>query len=99
MNGDQVIIRGVEAKMNQVLINGIELPSTDMNDRSTNLGFISSNLLSSIEVVKALTPDLDANAIGGVVNLRLREAPENFHFDGQGRVEIPALDRFQGVRN
>ncbi|HTX20008.1 MAG TPA: TonB-dependent receptor [Bacteroidota bacterium] len=81
MNGDEVVIRGVEAKLNQVLINGVELPSTDMNDRSTNLGFISSNMLSGIEVVKALTPDLDANAIGGVVNLRLREAPENPHFD------------------
>ena len=81
MNGDQVVIRGVEAKLNEVLINGVQLPSTDMNDRSTNLGFISSNMLSGIEVVKALTPDMDANAIGGVVNLRLRTAPENFHFD------------------
>ena len=81
MNGDQVVIRGVEAKLNQILINGIELPSTDMNNRATNLGFISSNLLSGIEVVKALTPDMDANAVGGVVNLRLREAPAGPHFD------------------
>ena len=81
MNGDQVVIRGVQAKLNQILINGIELPSTDMNNRATNLGFISSNLLSGIEVIKALTPDMDANTIGGVVNLRLREAPSGFHFD------------------
>jgi len=81
MNGDQVVIRGVQAKLNQVLINGIEMPSTDMNNRSTNLGFISSNLLSSIEVIKAVTPDMDANTIGGVVNLRLREAPTGLHFD------------------
>jgi len=81
MNGDQVVIRGVQAKLNQVLINGIELPSTDMNNRSTNLGFISSNLLSGIEVVKALTPDMDANTVGGVVNLRVREAPSGLHFD------------------
>ncbi|HUK99577.1 MAG TPA: TonB-dependent receptor [Nitrospirota bacterium] len=81
MNGDEVVIRGVQAKLNQVLINGIELPSTDMNNRATNLGFISSNLLSGIEVVKALTPDMDANTVGGVVNLRLREAPSGLHFD------------------
>ena len=81
MNGDQVVIRGIQAKLNTVLINGIQLPSTDMNDRSTNLGFISSNMLSGIEVIKALTPDLDANAIGGVVNLKLREAPNDLHFD------------------
>ena len=81
MNGDQIVIRGVEAKFNQVLINGIQLPSTDVENRATNLGFISSNMLSGIEVIKSLTPDLDANAIGGVINLRLRQAPENFHFD------------------
>lgn len=81
MNGDQIVIRGVQAKLNQILINGIELPSTDMDDRSTNLGFISSNLLSSIEVIKAITPDMDANTIGGVVNLKLREAPTGFRFD------------------
>ncbi len=81
MNGDQVVIRGVQAKLNQILLNGVELPSTDMNTRATDLGFISSNLLSGIEVVKALTPDMDANALGGVVNLRLREAPSGLHFD------------------
>ena len=81
MNGDKVVIRGVEAKLNQVLINGIQLPSTDMNNRSTNLGFISSNLLSGIEVIKAITPDMDANTIGGVVNLKLREAQSGLHFD------------------
>ncbi len=81
MNGDQVVIRGAQAKLNQILINGIELPSTDMNTRATDLGFISSNLLSGIEVTKALTPDMDANALGGVVNLELREAPTGFHFD------------------
>ncbi len=81
MNGDQVVIRGVQAKLNQILLNGIELPSTDMNNRATDLGFISSNLLSGIEVIKALTPDMDANALGGVVNLRLREAPSGLHFD------------------
>jgi len=81
MNGDQVVIRGIHARNNLVLVNGIQLPSTDENTRATNLGFFSSNMLSSIEVTKVLTPDMDANAIGGVVNLRLREAPSNFHLD------------------
>jgi TonB-dependent receptor len=81
MNGDQIVIRGIQAKNNIILVNGIQLPSTDLNTRSVDLGFISSNMLSSIEVIKALTPDMDANSIGGVVNLRLMEAPQNFHFD------------------
>ena len=81
MNGDQVVIRGAQAKLNEILLNGVQLPSTGMNDRATDLGFISSNMLSSIQVTKVLTPDMDANAIGGVVNLKLRQAPEDFHLD------------------
>jgi TonB-dependent receptor len=102
MNGDQIVIRGIQAKLNQVLINGIELPSTDMNTtpntstRATNLGFISSNLLSGIEVIKVITPDMDANTIGGVVNLRLREAPTNLHFDALAQGNYDASEHVGG---
>ena len=93
MNGDQVVIRGVEAKLNQVLINGIEMPSTDFNNRSTNLGFISSNMLAGIEVIKAITPDMDANTIGGVVNLKLASAQPGLHFDVMAQGNYNSTDR------
>ncbi|MFH1197821.1 MAG: TonB-dependent receptor [bacterium] len=93
MNGDQVVVRGIQAKQNLIMINGIQLPSTDINNRATNLGFISSNMLSGIEVVKVLTPDMDANAIGGIVNLRLREAPSDFHFDMLSQGSVNHQDR------
>ena len=93
MNGDQVVVRGIQAKQNLILVNGIQLPSTDINTRATNLGFISSNMLSGIEVIKVITPDMDANAIGGVVNLRLREAPSNFHFDALSQGSLNHQDR------
>ena len=79
-NGDQIVVRGIEAKYNTVTVNGVQLPSTT-TDRSTSLGFISSNMLAGIEVSKAVTPAMDANTIGGNVNLRLREAPEGLHYD------------------
>ncbi|MEG8946579.1 TonB-dependent receptor [Rosettibacter firmus] len=93
MDGDKIVVRGIQAKQNVILMNGIQLPSTDMNDRSVNLGFISSNMLSGIEVIKVLTPDMDANAIGGVVNLRIMEAPENFHFDVLSQGTYNSQDR------
>ena len=80
-SGDKIVIRGMQAKLNTISVNGIQLPSTDQNDRSTNLGFISSNMLAGIDVTKALTPDMEANATGGAVNLRLREAPSGLKFD------------------
>ena len=35
---------------------------------------ISSSMLNGIEVTKAITPDMDAALIGGVVNFSLRKA-------------------------
>ena len=79
LDGSKVVIRGIESKMNKIMINGIEMPSTESTTRSTDLGIVSANMLSGIEVFKTLTPDMDADAIGGVVNLRLRSAPNGFH--------------------
>ena len=41
-----------------------------------------SELLQSIEVAKALTPDMDADSIGGSVNLVMKQAPEKFRLFG-----------------
>lgn len=43
-------------------------------DRATDLSMISSNMLGGIEVVKAITPDMDATVFGGVVNFTMRKA-------------------------
>ncbi|MCC6399039.1 MAG: carboxypeptidase-like regulatory domain-containing protein, partial [Bacteroidetes bacterium] len=46
------------------------------NDRSADLSLISSNMLDGIELKKANTPDMDADVLGGTVDLKLKEAPE-----------------------
>ncbi|MDG5766213.1 TonB-dependent receptor [Balneolales bacterium ANBcel1] len=92
-HGDKIVIRGMQAKLNTVSVNGIQLPSTDQNDRSTNLGFISSNMLDGIDVTKAVTPDMEANATGGAVNLRLREAPSGLKFDALVQGSYNTQDR------
>lgn len=71
---DEVVIRGLAPKYNSIMINGVQLPSSDPADASVDLSMISSNALGSMEVAKTVTPDMDANVIGGVVNLELREA-------------------------
>ncbi len=80
LSGSQVVIRGIQPKMNKILINGVEMPSTEANTRGVSLDMISSNMLSGIEVFKTVTPDMDADAVGGVVNLRFQEAPEGLKY-------------------
>jgi TonB-dependent receptor len=51
------------------------------NDRSVDLTMISPYMIRMISVYKSLTPDMNANSIGGTVNMELREAPSDLHFD------------------
>ena len=51
------------------------------NDRSVDLTMISPYMLRTIAVYKSLTPDMNANSIGGTVNMELREAPSGWHTD------------------
>lgn len=73
---NKIVIRGLSPKYNNVTIEGIKMASTGDFDRSVDLSLLQSELLSGIEVSKSLRPDMDADALGGTVNLRLLEAPE-----------------------
>lgn len=79
--GQKVIVRGLSPRFNAITVNGERIPSTDPLDRSVDLSMISPDLLSGIEVFKALTPDKDADAVGGTVNLVLKRAPAAFRGD------------------
>lgn len=74
--GSKVIIRGLSPKYNSITINGVKLPSDNGTNRSVDLSMISSELLSGIEVYKQPLPNLDAESIGGTVNLNIRKASD-----------------------
>ncbi len=96
LTGSQIVIRGIQPKMNKILINGVEMPSTEANNRASSIGMVSANMLSGIEVFKTLTPDMDADAIGGVVNLKLREAPSGLHYNAMVQGTYNAQEKYIG---
>ena len=75
--GYAVVIRGMAPQYNQITINGMQMGSSNPNDRSTNLSMISSSVLQGIKVSKTVTADMDANVIGGVVDFDMREASKD----------------------
>jgi TonB-dependent receptor len=77
--GQKVTIRGMAPQYNVMMVNGVRLESTDRDNRSVDLNMIAPNILSGIEVKKALTADMDADAVGGTVNLRIGKAKEGLH--------------------
>ncbi len=76
----QVTIRGIQPQYNEVAIDNVPLASEGTN-RAVDLSMINPYMLQSIEVYKTLTPDMNADAIGGYVNMELKEAPKGFHTD------------------
>jgi TonB-dependent receptor len=72
--GRYILIRGTEARLNSVLLDGERIPAPEGETRQVQLDAVPADQLQSIEVSKALTPDMDADAIGGVVNLVTKQA-------------------------
>lgn len=69
------LIRGTEPRLNSVMVNGERVPSAEAEVREVQLDLVPSDMVAQVEVVKALTPDMDADAIGGAVNIVTRAAP------------------------
>ena len=73
--GRYVLVRGTEPRLNSTTVNGERLPSPEGAVRNVALDTIPADLLEAIQVSKALTPDMDGDAIGGTVDLVTRRAP------------------------
>jgi len=72
--GRYVQIRGMDASLNTLSIDGMRVPSPEPSARQTPMDVIPSDMVAAIQVSKTLTPDLDADAIGGNANLITRTA-------------------------
>ena len=87
---NQIVLRGLSPQFSTVTVDGVRLASTDANDQGIDLSTISQGSLAGIELYKALTPDKDADAIAGNVNLVTRKAPSK---------RLLKLEAFGGYNN
>lgn len=68
--GRFVSVRGLSPDLNSVSINGMQTPSPESGRRAVALDVIPADLVESLIVTKSLTPDMDADAIGGSVEVK-----------------------------
>ena len=94
---DKVVVRGLSPQFNNVTIEGVPMTSTsgglaagntnngysNYSDRSVDLGMLTDDVVKGVELSKSLRADMDANALGGTINLTLKEAPSGLHEDLQ----------------
>ena len=77
--GRFVRVRGLGADLNSVTINGTLVPAPESDRRAVAMDVLPSELIQSLSVVKTLTPDMDANSLGGTIEV---ESLSGFDHDG-----------------
>lgn len=73
---NKIMLRGLNQNMTTVTVDGIKLSPTDADSRGIDLSTISQGSLSGIVLSKAITSDMEAEAIAGNVNFVTKVAPE-----------------------
>ncbi|MCE7073105.1 TonB-dependent receptor [Dyadobacter sp. CY327] len=81
-DGQHAILRGMDKRYNYTLVNGVKIPSPDNKYRYVPLDIFPSDLLDRLEVYKALTPSMEGDAVGGAINMVMKDAPDHFTVSG-----------------
>lgn len=90
--GRYVSIRGLNPSFTLGTFDGATMASAERGNRQLNMEAIPSTAVKRIEVIKSRTPDLDGNAIGGLVNLVTRSAFDHPGLYAAGNVFIGTSD-------
>src|SRR6266481_487591 len=74
--GKYVQVRGTEPRLTSVTINGINVPSPENFARQIKLDAVPADIVESVEINKTLQANMDADGIGGSVNMVTKTAGE-----------------------
>ncbi|SEK81920.1 TonB-dependent receptor [Pseudoxanthomonas sp. GM95] len=78
--GRYVVVRGLDAALNSVTVDGLSIGTPESDNRSTPLDLIPSESTERLKVVKSPTPDMPGDSIGGAIEIESASA-----FDRDGR--------------
>lgn len=89
--GRYPIIRGMDKRYINTLVNGIKISSPDNKSRFIPLDLFPAELLERLEVSKTLTPSMEGDAIGGTINLVMKDAPAKTLFQANVAIGYNAI--------
>jgi TonB-dependent receptor len=72
--GQYVQIRGTEPRLSNTTIDGVVVPGPDPDVRQVDLDTIPAGIVGAIAINKTLSANQDGDAIGGSVDLRIKQA-------------------------
>ncbi|HAF27989.1 MAG TPA: hypothetical protein DCG75_02980 [Bacteroidales bacterium] len=94
-DGKYVYVRGLGDRYTKTVLNGVDIPGLDPDRNTLQMDIFPSNIIDNIIVYKSFSVDLPADFTGGVVDIELKDFPEerrgsislsagynpNFHFN------------------
>lgn len=69
-----VQIRGTEPRLSNTTLDGVVVPGPDPQVRQVDLWVIPADLVGAVQINKTLSANEDGDAIGGSVNMQMRQA-------------------------
>lgn len=81
LEGTNLNIRGLGGRYTLVLLNGVQLPSTDPDVPSVDLDLFPTSVIENLHITKAFQPDLPGNFAGGALDIRTVRFPREFTFE------------------
>ncbi len=72
--GQYVQIRGTEPRLSNTTIDGVVIPGPDPQVRQVDLDTIPAGIVGSVAINKTLSANQDGDAIGGSVDVRIKQA-------------------------
>lgn len=94
--GRYVTVRGTPSQWSSTTINGDRMPAAKtsgdlLGNRTVPMDLLPSEFIQYIQVVKAITPEYEGDAIGGTINFITRTSPEKRTFRVMGA--LPYAER------
>ncbi|HWF13463.1 MAG TPA: TonB-dependent receptor [Candidatus Acidoferrales bacterium] len=74
--GKYVQVRGLEPRLTNTMIDGMDVPSPESGVRQIKFDSIPADIVESVEINKTLLPNMDGDGIGGSVNLITKSATD-----------------------
>jgi len=92
--GQYVQIRGTEPRLSNTTIDGVIVPGPDPEVRQVDLDTIPADLVGSIAINKTLSANQDGDAIGGSVDMRIKQATSD-----QPTIAFQGMDGYTPIDN
>ena len=74
--GKYVYVRGLGDRYTKSTLNGVDIPGLDPDRNTLQMDIFPTSVIDNIVVVKSFTSDLPSDFVGGLVNLELKDFPD-----------------------